>query len=109
MFATDFNPSLRIEYPCPTGRTLGSLSRVLVYNRNDKCSNWIMRFIMDFQRDNATAFETDPDVQPYRFQDANGVPIPLYDINITKATPCSGANGVRVGVQVRPRAGRGIC
>lgn len=98
MLATDINPSLRIEYPCPTGKTLGSLSRVLVYNGDGGCNNQIVMFVLDFQRDGSTAPDVDPDVQPYRFEDGGGVPVPsIYDINVTRVMPCNaGANGAKL-------------
>lgn len=98
--AVDPNPSLTIGYPCPSGQTLGSLSRVMVFNREDCCQERIVYFMLDFQRmTTAGVKEVDKNVRPYWFVDApsersvnvvsDGAAVANlnYTINVSVSTP----------------------
>ena len=106
-------PFLRIGYPC-SGQTLGSLSRVVVYNRRDCCQFRTLSFMLDFQRLSKTALvEVDQDVMPYRFADAGEAQL-NYTINITRVANgehCKGGGGGRAGMKFdhEPHKSNNLC
>jgi hypothetical protein len=73
----DWDPTLTVTYPCPSGQT--SLSRVVVVNRQDCCQQSIVGYRMDFL--NAAGRQ---DRASYRFANA----ISSYTITLGELREC---------------------
>lgn len=99
---SDTNPNLTIGYSCPSGRTLGSLSRVVVYNRQDCCQEQLVSYMVEFRavsingsgsgHGGNTTVEVDPSVSQYRFADAGTQRI--YTINVSGLGPGERGRGL---------------